>query len=470
MRNGRVTDAMTSLARAVELDSTFALAARDYAEAADWAGEDPMGAAKSRAWALRDRLGIRDRAILVALAGRRYPGLTPAREQVEDWEAAVRLAPDRSRTWFGLGDVLFHMGAVAGIAGAEDRARNAFDRALALDSASVPALLHRIELAAREGDTAVVRRLMPLAEQRDSPGDALQFLRWRAAVALGDETARRRIEAGMDSLSTFALFRIVGWGQLDALGMAAPARALAVLQRRTGTTSEAQYVFSMGVALAGNRGQFLAMRRAARTYVANDAPTIALFYASGGAARGRLDTLAAAVAAGRDTSLVSRSELLFWRLWVGDPVRAADVREYVAALDAHPVDPGSAATACLAANRGGLPDAAARLQRADSLADLLPSPDRIGSSLLILALCHEAAGDRRGALATLARRPLEPVYGPNYLAGYLYEEGRLALQEGDGARALRAWRHLLVLRDDPDPALRPQVAELRRVVDSLSRN
>ena len=174
------------------------------------------------------------------------------------------MAPDRSRTWFGLGDVLFHMGAVARIAGAEDRARNAFDRALALDSASVPALLHRIELAARQGDTAMVRRLMPLAEARDSPGDALEFLRWRAAVALGDEAARRRIESGMDSLSTFALFRIMGWSQLDGLGMDAPARALAVLQRRTGTGAESQYVFSTGVALAGNRGQFLAMRQAVR--------------------------------------------------------------------------------------------------------------------------------------------------------------------------------------------------------------
>ncbi|HQR17127.1 MAG TPA: bacterial transcriptional activator domain-containing protein [Gemmatimonadales bacterium] len=470
MRNGRVADAMASLAHAVELDSTFALAALDYAEAVDWAGEDPNGAAKSRAWALRDRLGIRDRAILVALAGRRYPGLTPAREQVEDWDAAIRLAPDRSRTWFGLGDVLFHMGAVARIAGAEDRARNAFDRALALDSASIPALLHRIELAAREGDTAVVRRLMPLAESRDSPGDALEFLRWRAAVALGDESTRRRIESGLDSLSSFALLRIMGWGQLDGLGMAAPAGALAALQRRTGTFPEFRFVFSTGAALAGNRGQFHALLQIARTYTTRDAPTSALFYASGAAARGLLDTLAADVAAGRDTTLVSRSELLFWRLWEGSPVTAADVREYVAVQDRNPGDLGAAVAACLAATRAGLPDAASRLRNADSLADLLPSADQIGASLLILARCHEAAGDRRGALATLARRALDPVYGPGYLAGVLYDEGRLALQEGDGARALRAWRHLLVLRDDPDPALRPQVAELQRVVDSLARN
>jgi hypothetical protein len=70
----------------------------------------------------------------------------------------------------------------------------------------------------------------------------------------------------------------------------------------------------------------------------------------------------------------------------------------------------------------------------------------------------------------LARRPLDAVYGPRFLAGMLYDEGRLALLEGDGPRALRAWGHLLTLRDDPDLALRPQVEMLRRVVDSLSRN
>jgi hypothetical protein len=361
------------------------------------------------------------------------------------------------------------MGAVARIAGAEDRARNAFERALALDSASVPALLHLIELAARQGDTAMVRRLMPLAEARDSPGDALEFLRWRAAVALGDEAARLRIESGMDSLSTFALFRILGWSQLDGLGMEAPARALAVLRRRTGTSAESQYVFSNGVALAGNRGQYLAMRQAVGRYQAVDAPTTALFYASEDAARSWIDTLAAAVAAGGDTTLVTRTELFFWRLWVGDPVTSAGVREYVALMDRTPAELGSAATACLATARAGLPDAAARVRRADSLADLVPGANGIGWSLLVLARCHEATGDRRGALATLARRALDPVYGPAYLAGYLYDEGRLALLEGDGARALRAWRHLLVLRDDPDPALRPQVAMVRRVVDSLAR-
>lgn len=472
MRNGRVTDAMADLARALELDSTFALAARDYAEAADWAGEDPLATAKQRAWALRDRLGVRDRAILVALVGRHFPALTPISEQVQDWEEAIRWAPDRSRTWFGLGDVLFHTGALAGIPGADERARNAFDRSLALDSASVPAMFHRIELAAREGDTAVVRRLMPRAERGDAPSDAREFLQWRAAVSLGDSAALRRLRAGFDSLSPFALVRILGWGQLDGLGLTDPSRALTVLQRQTRTSAEAGHLVTMAVALAGNRGQAAAMSQVLRANGMRPSPTTALVYANEDAVQPQIEVMRRAVAAGTDTTWATRSELVFWRLWEGEAVPEADARRYLAELDQLAQQTGTlvyGAYACVTAARLGSPDAPARLRRADSLANAISGADQAGSSFLVLSRCHEVVGDRAGALAMLSRRALDPVYGPNYLSGFLYHEGRLALLEGDRVRALRAWRHFLALRDAPDPLLRPQVDAVRRAVDSLAR-
>lgn len=469
MRDGRVLDAIALLARALELDSTFALAARDYAEAEDWAGEDQQGVAKQRAWELRDRLGLRDRAILTALVGRRWPGFTPVREQVEDWETAIHWAPDRSGAWFGLGDVLFHAGNAVGIASSQQRARNAFDRALALDSSSAPALLHRIEMAAREGDTAVVRRLMPLVERGRTPSDALEFLRWRAAVALGDSTALRRVRSAFDSLSAFALVRIAGWGQLDGVGMGDPARAVAILQRRASTSAESGYQYTMSAALAGNRGRLADLAAAYAT--AGQAPSITapLLYAAADAERPALEALRRSVETGADTSAVARDKLAFWQSWEGAPVDSGALRAYVAGLDRTRDGLTSAAYACLAAARIGAPDAKARLHQADSLADWLADANQVGANLLVLARCHEALGDRPGALAMLARRPLDPVYGPGALAGYLYDEGRLALLLGDGPRALRAWRHFLTLREDPDPVLVPQVERLRRAVDSLSR-
>jgi len=472
MRNGRVTDAMASLAHALELDSTFALAARDYAEAADWAGEDPLASAKRRAWGLRDRLGVRDRAILVALVGRRFPALTPIKESVQDWEEAIRWAPDRSRTWFGLGDVLFHAGALAGIPGADDRARNAFDRSLALDSASVPALFHRIELAAREGDTAVVRRLMPRIERGNAPSDAREFLRWRAAVALGDSAALRRLRANFDSLSAFALIRILGWGQLDGLGMTDPERALEVLQRQTRTSAEAGHALTMGMALTGNLGQAERMNQVIRDHGGQPSLTTALPFANDDAVQPRFEAMSRAVAAGTDTSWATRRELVAWRTWRGERVSAPEGARYLDELDRLERETGNmvyAGYGCVVAVRIGAPDAGARLRRADSMASAIAGPDQAGSTFLSLARCHEASGDRAGALAMLSRRALDPVYGPTYLSGFLYDEGRLSLQEGDRARALRAWRHFLALREAPDSLLRPQLEAVRRAVDSLAR-
>jgi hypothetical protein len=204
-------------------------------------------------------------------------------------------------------------------------------------------------------------------------------------------------------------------------------------------------------------------------------PTItsALAYANDAAVQPEFDAMSRAVAAGTDTTWATRGELVFWRVWQGGPVSTADARRYLAQLDQLARETGNlvyGAYACLTAVRIGEPDARARLRRADSLANLISGADQAGSSFLTLARCHEAMGDRRGALAMLARRALDPVYGPGYLSGFLYDEGRLALLEGDRPRALRAWRQFLLLRDAPEPALRPQVEAIRRAVDSLSGN
>lgn len=470
MREGRVVDAISALGRALELDTTFALAARDQAEALDWAGEDAAATARDRAWRLRDRLGARDRAILVAQVGRRWPALTPIPEQIADWEEAIRWAPDRARAWFGLGDVLFHVGGLAGILDAEGRARHAFDRSLALDSTAVPVLLHRIELAAREGDTTTVRRLLPRAEGSGPPADAVEFIRWRAAVALGDSAALRGRLGELDSMENFALLRIAGWAQLDGVGMAAPARAAAILRARTRTSAEARMALAVGMAVSGNRGRFGELDSLMRGYGLETTPSILLLFAGGEAARSRMVELQHAVRAGTASLTGSRNEVLYWRLWTGDSVPTAEARRFLSEAKEDPRDLQANAWRCLAAVRLGEPGAAALMRRTDSLLGQLPGADLAGTTPLVLARCHEVAGDREGALAMLARRPLDPMYGPRYLSGYLYEEGRLAALQGDRARALRVWRQFLALRDDPDPPLRPQVAAVRRLVDSLGRN
>jgi hypothetical protein len=88
---------------------------------------------------------------------------------------------------------------------------------------------------------------------------------------------------------------------------------------------------------------------------------------------------------------------------------------------------------------------------------------------LEVARLRERQGDLRAALAAVRRRPYA-YHLTDYLAAHLREEGRLAAMTGDRAGAVRAYRHYLALRSDPEPALRPAVdtirAELVKLVGS----
>jgi hypothetical protein len=56
---------------------------------------------------------------------------------------------------------------------------------------------------------------------------------------------------------------------------------------------------------------------------------------------------------------------------------------------------------------------------------------------------------------------------PRYLATFLREEGRLAALTGDTVGAIAAYRHYLGLRSDPEPAVRPEVEQVRSELAAL---
>jgi hypothetical protein len=82
---------------------------------------------------------------------------------------------------------------------------------------------------------------------------------------------------------------------------------------------------------------------------------------------------------------------------------------------------------------------------------------------LVVARRHEARGDLPGALAAVRRRAAFDANqgGTSYLSTYLREEGRLAALTGDRQGAIRAYRHYLALRSNPEPSLRPEVERVR---------
>jgi len=83
-----------------------------------------------------------------------------------------------------------------------------------------------------------------------------------------------------------------------------------------------------------------------------------------------------------------------------------------------------------------------------------------------VAHLRERQGDLPAALAAVRRRPYA-YHLTDYLAAHLRQEGRLAAMTSDRAGAVRAYRHYLALRSDPEPALRPAVDTIRAELAKL---
>jgi hypothetical protein len=115
----------------------------------------------------------------------------------------------------------------------------------------------------------------------------------------------------------------------------------------------------------------------------------------------------------------------------------------------------------------GRPDARRWVERADSMLRHDP-PGRMTASRtqLLLARAFDELGDPDAGLRVIRRRePNNPAY---FLATVLAEEGRLSVRAGDREGAIRAYRHYLALRTDPDPVLVPEVQQIRAELAGLA--
>jgi hypothetical protein len=93
----------------------------------------------------------------------------------------------------------------------------------------------------------------------------------------------------------------------------------------------------------------------------------------------------------------------------------------------------------------------------------LPTSARYGN--LVVARLHESRGNLEAAQRAAQRRI---YFNTRYLASYLREEGRLAVLIGDQDSAIRAYRHYLALRTDPEPELAGEVENVRAELARLT--
>jgi len=515
-RRANYPDAVVRLSQALDLDSTFAIAGLRLASAAGWTTAPGAGRRGLQlAWSSRDRLSPPDHALLMAEVGPDYPDVSSLAKHLAWWERAVDLAPDQPERWYELGDVYFHEGFYLQIESTRRRATEAFRRSVALDSGSAP-LGHLLEVAVLEDDSATVRRLAPLYLARDSSGELLGFYRWRIAEGLHDEAALTALRAQYRQMRLPSLWRIMNYAVLDGRRMEDAESAAVAIRSQAGRSSDWQRSKTYLHAFEINRGHpAKALGDTARSNEDEFAPHTALYErvldamygdgdsANGGQAARELARIAVRPASGgSDARAVAQTDLCvitLWRLSHGELGAAAQaitrLRSRVPGDSPASLTTNTICAALLEAKlvaASGAAGAVAALDRLDTLMRSGPGGQRNGPPVsftlspayvrstvgispcgfedfanLEVARLRERQGDIRAALSAVRRR-VYSYHLTDYLAAHLREEGRLAALTGDTSAAVRAYRHYLALRSDPEPALRPAVERIRAELEKLT--
>ena len=477
IRNWHWPDAFRHFNEATLLDSTFTLAALEalhasYHEASS--GETPeVGRAKRLARAGRERLGPGDRALLNIWAD---PWATSP-ELFQRWQVAAKEYPDRAEIWYGLGDAYYHDGMTAGLTilplppvPSSEAGRSTRKRAFLRPPSALPKLV----------------TWWP-------PTTALGwYLRWHRALTFGDSAMRAfwADSQSMDPETFLAIHRFTTW-----TGVAPQedlrAQELRIRQREIDAPDDAAFARHIR-ALDGGRPREAARLLFAKKDVKGVSAILpvreALYwggdtitairalerlppYPAAGPARGQ---------AGMDQSH-GVCTLATWHIARGDYPRGEKEIEWLrnAVVRGMPGDDSIPVeqyrVLCLAlleatwAHTHRRPDARAKLEWADSAARIF----RVGQSLaanLVVARLAKAQGDLPLALRALRRRAQRyEMIPPWYLSTFLREEGRLAALTSDTAGAIRAYRHYLALRSDPEPEVQPEVDRVRRELVTLLR-
>jgi len=497
--------ALLQFREAVGLDSTFALAGLALARTSLQTSPNPddFGRGKGIALANEQRLSRVDRALLHATA-LEWPDaealFTTANRAVADY-------PDRPEFWYGLGEAYLHTGPTAGVDSSFERAAYAFRHGWELDSAaygnyplspSAPFIAepvrHMVELAHVRGDTSAVRNWASRVLAVDSSSELADVLRWHRAVIDGD-SARRAFWDGGGADGRKGIGRIEWFILWTGIGIEDYAHAVADGERqarafnpRGFTYAEMQRPLNRGrpsdvvrLPASSLRGPHAEIRDRVHNALYWGGDTVAGRRAANELARLADEPVVNGVSA--QPQYFDVCTVAQWRAAHGDVVGvgAALKRLHGATISGVTADSAakfgrvmSLCAALLEASRAttlGSSDARGMLAMADSLARAsiweMCCSDPVSGANLVLADLWEKQGDVPRALQAVRRRATRVLRNPLYLSTFVREEGRLASISGDTAGAVRAYRHYLGLRYDPEPSVRPEVDRVRRELAAL---
>ncbi len=207
--------AMSYYTRAIDADSTFALAHHHAGLVVAWrrSTADSISREYLRA-AGRYNRGLPPRDSLLITADSVRAGLTSFEADTTYFASVKRLFatlraarneyPSDPEIWYALGDAYFHYGSGPGLSVSEDTTLAAFDRSIQLDSGFTPAYIHAIEMRlARDGREAGLRYAQQYLSL-DPSDDEANGVRVVAAL-LKDNGMSERTGKILDTLSLNAL-------------------------------------------------------------------------------------------------------------------------------------------------------------------------------------------------------------------------------------------------------------------------
>jgi tetratricopeptide (TPR) repeat protein len=492
LRRGQAFTAAADFGRALDHDSTFALAGLGLRIAAAWYGDNAASERGVRAaFQNRDRLSPRDRSLLDALTGPRYPGPSSTVEQFEARRRYRQIAPDRADAHEFYADDVFHFGTILGFANPNKSALEEFIRSVDLDSTNAVAFSHILLLALNQRDTAVENRVVRLFLQLlpDSLSRGWdRTYKWHKAHLAGDSATFLAYRDSVTPTDQGLMFSFMQHAGFDGTGIDDAWYALQKLILETPRKEDRLNFYQLARTVALLRGR----PKAALAYLEqqqtdpNDFNFPILVIRDAMMADG--DTIAARAAAAKlavierqplptDSAGLAKHRAILratepWRLSRGDTTHTRQTLERLRAIEratGGPTTDSQTEIAMIEAMQAHLLRRQDTRQKVERLDSLLAATDykavhsgRIAMTGIVTGLIFESLGDNERAFAAVRRRAVWWNNDQVYLATQLREEGRLAALAGHRERAIEAYRHYLTLRSDPDPSLRQEADRIRQ--------
>ena len=207
LRVGQYQEAVEALRRAVDVDSSFALAWYRLSVAYEWLTRDDLVRyAAEQAYRHSSRLSEHDRLLLEAAVAARRGDVVQAEEL---YNTIVGSYPGDVEAWFQLGEILFHYGPLMGRPIAVSK--EAFERVLSYEPDHVNALIHLTRIEARDHNTASVDSLVELFLVLNQDADRAIELEVLRAFTSGDEGDQARVVDKLRRAPDPVLLTVVGF-------------------------------------------------------------------------------------------------------------------------------------------------------------------------------------------------------------------------------------------------------------------